>query len=72
MPSDPSRSEQVIENYKKRKLASAALHRIHQIIEGFEQDRLTDRRLAWIGIGLLLALIAGWAIFLFSGERVNL
>ena len=32
------RSEQVVEDYKKKKLAASALRRIHQLIRDFVQD----------------------------------
>jgi len=50
MPSDSKRSEAVIEEFKKRKLARSALRRMREIIHGFEQDRMDDVRMARIGI----------------------
>lgn len=68
MTPDSERSEQVIESYKRRKLAASAIRRIHEIIQGFEQDRIADWRMARIGAMIILALLA-IAAFLFFGSR---
>lgn len=68
MTPDRERSEQVIESYKRRKLAASAIRRIHEIIQSFEQDRIADWRMARIGIVIILALLA-IAAFLFFGSR---
>ena len=39
MASEPTRSEQVVADYKQRKLGLSALRRIHELIQGFEDDR---------------------------------
>lgn len=70
MSAEPNRSEEVIEDYKKRKLAHSALRRIHDLIQGFEDDRAFDRRLARVGIVIILVLVALGLYFLFSGESV--
>lgn len=72
MAADYERSEAVVEDYKKRKLASSALNRIHQIIQGFEQDRAADLRMARIGIGIIVLLIAVASYFFFSGDSLTL
>ena len=56
MAADPERSEAVIEDYKKRKLATSALYRIRELIHAFEQDRVSDVRMARIGIVIILLL----------------
>ena len=69
MTADPERSEAVIEDYKKRKLATSALHRIRELIHDFEQDRASDMRLARIGIIIILLLgVAAW--FFLGSETV--
>ena len=69
MATDPERSEAVIEEYKKRKLATSALHRIRALLHGFEQDRASDMRLALIGIIIILLLgVAAW--FFLGSETV--
>ena len=72
MNTDSTRSEQVIEDYKKRKLARSALARIQDLIQGFEQDRRLDARLARIGIVVIVGLIGVALYFLFSGETIIL
>ena len=66
MASDTERSEAVVEDYKKHKLASSALRRIQEIIHGFESDRAADARMARIGIFVILAIL-GVATWFFLG-----
>jgi len=66
MSADTSRSAQVIEDYKKHKLAGCALHRINDLIRGFEEGRALDLRLAQIGSILMLALIGISICFLLN------
>ena len=70
MTADPSRSEQVISDYKKHKLARSALRHIHALIRGYEEEREVDRKLARIGIVVLVLLIAAGVYFALSAERV--
>jgi len=72
MSQHTSRSEQVIEDYKKHKLASSALRRIHDLIRGFEEDRVFDLRLAQFGLVILLGLIGVSACLLLSLDRLSL
>jgi len=72
MSTDTSRSAQVIEDYKRHKLASCALRRINDLIRGFEAERTIDRRLAQLGFILVLALIAASAYFLMNTDRLIL
>ena len=72
MSQDETRSQQVIEAYKRHKRAVGALRRMESIVRGFESDRRTDKRFAAIGIGLILLLLL-LALFLFiGGEQVIL
>ena len=66
MTSDTERSEAVVEDYKKHKLASSALRRIHEIIHGFEHDRAADVHMARIGVFIILAIL-GVAAYYFLG-----
>ncbi len=69
MSADTSRSEQVVESYKKHKLAASALRRIHELILGFEGACAADLRLARIGLVVILVLLAMLAyIFVGSGQ----
>ena len=72
MSTDTSRSAQVIEDYKRHKLASCALRRINDLIRGFEAERTIDRRLAQLGFILVLGLIAASAYFLMNTDRLIL
>jgi hypothetical protein len=66
MSADTSRSAQVIEDYKKHKLASCALHRINDLIREFETERAINLSLAQYGSILVLALIGVSACFLLN------
>lgn len=70
MPTDESRSEQVITAYKRHKLAISALHHVRRLLRGFEQERLADRRLALFGVFviLLVLVVAVWQWL--GGERI--
>ena len=65
MPATPDRSETVVESFKQRKLAQSALRRIHDLLEGFEAERIADRKLARAGLLVILLLIGGFALFLY-------
>ncbi len=72
MTADTDRSEAVVEDYKKRKLAHSALRRIGEIIHGFEKDRAADLRTARIGITIIIALLGVAAYFFFGGDSLTL
>ena len=72
MSPDTSRSEQVIEDYKKHKLASSALCRIDDLIRGFEEGRALDLRLAQFGMLITLGLLGVSACLLLSVDRLSL
>ncbi len=72
MLNDTPRSEEVIEDYKKHKLAASALRRIQLLIQGFEQDRAANLRLAGIGLALILVIAGISAYFLLSTDSVTL
>jgi hypothetical protein len=64
MESNATRSDQVIEDFKKRKLANSALHKIHRLIESFDEDRKSD--IHWARVGLITIatlLLVGLSIF---------
>lgn len=67
MTAESSRSEQVINAYKRHKLSVSALHRVRRMLHGFEQERATDRRLALFGIAVLILLMLAVAAWLFLG-----
>ncbi len=72
MDSQSTRSEQVVEDFKKRKLASSAFRRIHELIEGFEQGRREDRRLAWVGIAAIALILIAAAVIFLNTQSVTL
>ena len=72
MSPTPTRSEAVVEAYKQRKLAQSAMRRIHELIQGFEQERVTDKRLAGAGLLAILLLIGVSLYFFLSGDNITL
>jgi hypothetical protein len=58
MSSQLNRSEAVITDYKKRKLKRSALRRIQDLLLSFDQERAFDRRLARIGMAVVVLLVA--------------
>jgi hypothetical protein len=72
MSADTSRSEQVIEDYKRHKLARSALRHIQDLIRGFEQGRALDQRLARFGLIIILALIGTSIYFLLGADKLTL
>jgi hypothetical protein len=72
MAAEPTRSEEVISDFKQRKLARSALRRIQELILGFEEDRAFDRQLARIGVIAVVLLVAVSLYFLFSGSSITL
>ncbi len=72
MSSENSRSEAVVDAYKKDKLTRSALRRIHSLIAEFERSRAEDARLAVVGTVLILALIGIAFYFFLTGDRITL
>ncbi len=72
MTSDAERSEAVVEDYKKHKLASSALRRIHEIIHGFERDRAADVQMARIGVLIIVAILGVAACFFLGVDSQRL
>ena len=72
MPTESSHSEQVVEDYKKRKLAFSTFRKIQNIIRGFENDRATDARMARIGFVMIVVIVVVAAYYYFSMSSVTL
>jgi hypothetical protein len=72
MSTEPTRSEQTISEFKQRKLAHSALHRIQELIQSFEDDRAFDWRLARIGVLVAVVLITVSFYLLLSGNSITL
>jgi len=66
------RSEQVISAYKQHKLSRSALHRIRQLLLKFEHERAFDRRLAWYGVAIIVALLVIAAVSRFNAGQLVL
>ena len=72
MSIESSRSEEVVEDYKKRKLAISALRKIQKIIQGFEDDRVTDVRMARLGLVMIVVIVVAATWYYLSMSSVTL
>jgi hypothetical protein len=72
MSSQPNRSEAVITDYKKRKLKRSALRRIQDLLLSFEDERAFDRRLARIGVFVVVLLVVTSLYWLASADSMIL
>jgi hypothetical protein len=72
MSSQLNRSEAVITDYKKRKLKRSALRRIQDLLLSFDQERAFDRRLARIGMAVVVLLVAISLYWLASADSMIL
>jgi hypothetical protein len=66
MTPNVSRSDEVVEEYKKRKLARSAYMKIRDTIEEWETARKIDHKLAIFGMGAMF-IIVFVAIVYFTG-----
>ena len=63
------RSSEVVEKYKQEKINNSVFARITSLLRKFDEDDRLDRKLAWIGVGILLGLVA-ISIYLFSKMEI--
>jgi len=72
MSTQPNRSEQVVADFKQRKLAQSAFRRIRDLLCEFEEERAFDHRAARFGVIAIVVLVAVSLFLLFSGNSVTL
>jgi hypothetical protein len=73
MDSSAERSDQVIKDFKKQKLASSALRRVHRLIESYDEGRKSDIHWARVGlITLAILLLVSLSIYLFGTTEVKI
>ena len=72
MSTESTRSKEVVEDYKKRKLAISALRKIQEIILGFDEEHASNARMARVGLIIIVVLIAAAAYFYLSMDSVTL
>ena len=72
MSSRSSRSEAVVEDYKKHKLSRSALRHIRDLLHAFEQERALDRKLAWAGLVMIVLLVSISLYWFLSGDSIVL
>ena len=67
---DP-RSQQVIAAYQRHKLSISAFSHIRQLLQQFERDRDIDRRIAWYGISITVAILVGALLGHFASVQAT-
>ena len=72
MSTESSRSEQVVDDYKKRKLAISAFRKIQEIIQGFEDSRAADVRMARIGLVMIVVIVVAATFYFLNMDSVTL
>ena len=72
MDSNTPRSEEVINDFKKRKLANSALLKIRLLIKSFDDDRKSDVHWARVGLITLLLLLAGLSFYFFGTTVIKI
>jgi len=72
MEQQNNRSEQVVEHYRQHKISVSVYAQIKALLQSFDAEDAANRRMAWIGLGIALALVAA-SIFIFaSGSQVTI
>ena len=66
------RSERVIAAYKRHKLSISALRHIRNLLRQFERDRALDRRFAWYGIAIIVAVLAFAALSRLASGQITI
>jgi hypothetical protein len=72
MSSRSSRSEEVVEDYKRHKLSRSALLHIRDLLHAFEQERVFDQKLALAGLVIIVLLISISLYWFLSSDSVIL
>ena len=72
MDSNTTRSEDVIEDFKKNKLANSAWHKIHRLIQSFDDERRSDKHWAKVGLIILVLLVTGLSIYFFGTTEIKI
>ena len=72
MSIESSRSEQVVEDYKKRKLAISAFRKIQKVIQGFEDNHAADARMARVGLVMIVVIVVVATFYYLSMGSVML
>jgi len=70
MSTPPTRSEQVVADFRQRRLAQTALRRIRDVLREFEKDRAFDYRAARFGLIAVVLLLVVSSYLLFSGNSL--
>ena len=72
MEQHKNRSEQVVDRYQQHKMSASVYAQIKALLMKFEADDAADRRMAWIGLGVALAVVASATYFFVTGTQITL
>jgi len=72
MEEPTKRSDEVIGQYRQHKMSVSVYARIKELLMQFEADNAADRRIAWIGMGIALALLIIAFYVFFGSSQVTL
>ena len=72
MEQQNSHSEEVVERYQRHKLSVSVYAQIKALLEKFEAEDAADRRIAWIGLGIVVALVAASVYVFFSSSQITI
>lgn len=72
MEQKTDRSDQVVDHYQQHKISASVYAQIKALLKNFEAEDAANRRMAWIGLGIALALVA-FSVYVFvSGSQVTI
>jgi len=72
MDQQANRSNKVIDRYRQHKISASVYAQIKALLKNFEAEDVADKRLAWIGIGIALALVAVSVFFFVRGSQITI
>ena len=72
MEQQTERSDQVIDHYQQHKISASVYAQIKSLLKKFEAEDAADRRMAWIGLGIALALVAAGVFVFVGGSQITI
>ena len=72
MEQQSKRSNQGIDHYQQHKISASVYAQIKALLMKFEAEDAADRRMAWIGLAIALALVAASVFVLVGGSQITI
>ena len=72
MEQQTNRSDQVIDRYQQHKISASVYAQIKALLMKFEVEDAADRRMAWIGLGIAVALVTVSVYVFASGSQITI